>query len=413
MEKCKEKKLTPEIRFKGFTNAWEQRRLGEIVSLFGGNAFSSNDATNEGALWLKIANVGIGCLQWDIKSYLPTNFLVDYSTFTLNKGDYVMALTRPILNREMKIAQITSNDILLNQRVAKLDFSEEADFGFQLLRRKEIIDKIDSELSGTDPPNLSSSTLDNIDTFIPNEKEQIAIGSLFQTLDDTITLHKRKLDGLKKLKKAYLQQMFPQTGEHVPRLRFTGFTEDWMERTINSIAGSTHGGGTPSTINGTYWNGDIPWLQSSDITEHNIIDLNLRKHITNDGLNNSATKLIPANSIAIVTRVGVGKLSVVPFDFTTSQDFLSLSNLDVATWFGAYALYTKLQKEAYSVQGTSIKGITKDELLNRIISVPRLEKEQISIGNFFYMFDKQIATQESKLNQLKKLKVAYLQKMFV
>ena len=199
-----------------------------------------------------------------------------------------------------------------------------------------------------------------------------------------------KLESLKQLKKAYLQQMFPQTGETVPRVRFEGFTEPWEQRTVNSVADTFSGGGTPSTTNSGYWNGDIPWLQSSDVTEHDVTGVNLRKHITNVGLCNSSAKLIPANSIAIVTRVGVGKLSVVPFDYSTSQDFLSFSDLDVDIWFGAYALYIKLQKELHSVQGTSIKGVTKEELLNKVICVPQNKTEQTIIGNFFRTLDELI-----------------------
>ena len=199
---------------------------------------------------------------------------------------------------------------------------------------------------------------------------------------------------------------------NVPEIRLKGFTRPWIQRTIGSVAGVSFGGGTPSTTNSDYWNGDIPWLQSSDITEHDIIGVNLRKHITIMGLNNSSAKLIPANSIAIVTRVGVGKLSVVPFDFTTSQDFLSLSDLDIDVWFGAYVMYTKLQKELHSVQGTSIKGITKEELLNKVICVPQDKEEQTIIGEFFRALDENITLHKCKLDGLKELKKGYLQQMF-
>ena len=138
----------------------------------------------------------------------------------------------------------------------------------------------------------------------------------------------------------------------------------------------------------------------------------MRKHITESGLNNSAAKLVPANSIAVVTRVGVGKLSVVPFEFSTSQDFLSLSNMNVDIWYGVYSLYSKLQRELNSVQGTSIKGITKDELLNKEIAMPLASYEQTSIGAFFSTLDSLITENNRKLENLKQLKKAYLQQMF-
>lgn len=96
--------------------------------------------------------------------------------------------------------------------------------------------------------------------------------------------------------------------------------------------------------------------------------------------------MIPQNSIAIITRVGVGKLAVMPFSYTTSQDFLSLSNLKADIMFSVYAIYKKLQGELNAVQGTSIKGITKDELLSKGIFVPEIE-EQMKIGQFFNQLD--------------------------
>lgn len=88
-----------------------------------------------------------------------------------------------------------------------------------------------------------------------------------------------------------------------------------------------------------------------------------RKYISKSAVISSATKIIPENSLAVITRVGVGKLAIMPFSYTTSQDFLSLGKLKTDVVFTAYLLYKKLQEELNFVQGTSIKGITKDELL--------------------------------------------------
>ena len=104
---------------------------------------------------------------------------------------------------------------------------------------------------------------------------------------------------------------------------------------------------------------------------------------------------MPENSIAIITRVGVGKLAVMPFSYATSQDFLSLSKLNVDVQFCAYLLYKKLQSELNSVQGTSIKGIAKDELLGKVVSVPE-SREQEAIGTFFRNIDNLITLHQRK-----------------
>ena len=155
---------------------------------------------------------------------------------------------------------------------------------------------------------------------------------------------------------------------------------------MSDLAEKTYGGGTPTTSNEAYWNGDIPWIQSSDVVDGKLLGVEPRKWITQDGLNNSAAQLIPGNSIAIITRVGVGKLAFMPYSYATSQDFLSLSKLNAEPLFTVYACYKKLQSELNAVQGTSIKGITKDELLAKNIMVPRYAEQQ-QIGAFFKQLD--------------------------
>lgn len=155
---------------------------------------------------------------------------------------------------------------------------------------------------------------------------------------------------------------------------------------MSDLAEKTYGGGTPTTSNEAYWNGDIPWIQSSDVMDGKLLGVEPRKWITQDGLNNSAAQLIPGTSIAIITRVGVGKLAFMPYSYATSQDFLSLSKLNADPLFTVYACYKKLQSELNAVQGTSIKGITKDELLAKNIMVPQYA-EQEQIGAFFKQLD--------------------------
>ena len=196
-----------------------------------------------------------------------------------------------------------------------------------------------------------------------------------------------------------------------PQIRFKGFTNAWEQRKLGELADNTYGGGTPNTSNDTYWNGEIPWIQSSDLKEHRIFGVKPRKHISQSGLMNSATKLVPENSIAIITRVGVGKLAVMPFSYTTSQDFLSLSRIKTDIWFTAYLLYRKLQRELNSVQGTSIKGITKGELIAKMVSVPT-KSEQVQIGCFFRNLDRLITLHQRKCDLLRKAKKTLLQKMF-
>ncbi|MFB8688401.1 restriction endonuclease subunit S [Enterococcus faecalis] len=198
----------------------------------------------------------------------------------------------------------------------------------------------------------------------------------------------------------------------VPRLRFRGFQEDWELCKVGDFGREIYGGGTPKTSVKEFWSGTLPWIQSSDLKEDKVCDIKAKKYISIKAIQQSSAKKISKNSIAIVTRVGVGKLALMPYEYATSQDFLSISVLQVDKWFGVYSLYNKLQSELNSVQGTSIKGITKDELLNKKIMIPKPLKEQSKIGLFLKKIDTTTALHQRMLDQLKELKKVYLQVMF-
>ena len=196
-----------------------------------------------------------------------------------------------------------------------------------------------------------------------------------------------------------------------PKIRFRGFNDDWEQRKLRSVAHKTYGGGTPKTSEEEFWNGTIPWFQSADLIEHEVQSTVAKKAITELGLQKSAAQLIPGNSIAIVTRVGVGKLTFMAFPYATSQDFLSLSELNIDERFGCYAIYRLLQREKNFTQGTSIKGITKDELLNKIIDIPNREEQQ-KIGRYFTALDHLITLHQRKCEETNKIKKYMLQNMF-
>ena len=198
-----------------------------------------------------------------------------------------------------------------------------------------------------------------------------------------------------------------------PRIRFRGFTEDWEQRKLDDIVKIKTGGGTPKTTNPEYWSGDIPWIQSSDLVEGDIVHVNINKYINDRALKNSAAKLISRDSIALVTRVGVGKVAVINQDFTTSQDFLSLSNFDGNDIkFFAYQLYRLMQENAKILQGTSIKGITKTDLIEQSIVIPSSIQEQNLIANVLSKIDSIITLHQHKLKKLNLAKKALLQKLF-
>jgi type I restriction enzyme, S subunit len=203
----------PRLRFPEFRNAgdWKEKTLNEVFSIFQGYAFSSNDSTADGVRWLKIAEVAIQVMNHDTPSFLPTTHKSRFANFSVREGDYVIALTRPILSGELKIAQIDSilDGALLNQRVGKIVTTNHAAFVYYLLQCSKLVNAIEKSISGNDPPNLSAQQIDEIKIHIPEASEQKRIADCLASFDNIIKAQTQRLTYLKSHKKGLLQQLFP------------------------------------------------------------------------------------------------------------------------------------------------------------------------------------------------------------
>lgn len=414
MEMSNKKQEIPAIRFNGFTGAWEQRKLSDIVKLFGGYAFSSADSNSYGIPWLKIANVGKNGIDWSSASYLPDNFWLDYEDFRLFTGDYVMALTRPIISHALKIAVVDKN-ALLNQRVAKLIFETNEEYGFQLLQRGTVVDRIESELAGTDPPNLGSGNLKNITISITsNNNEQAKIGIFFKKLDDTIALHQRQVNNYKLLKNSLIQQMFPQGGEQLPKMRFAGFSGEWVRKKLGEFVEINRGL--------TYKPEDvvsdgIRVLRSSnikqDIFELRADDVFVRHDAANiPEIKNGDILVTSANgSTALVGKHAiVDKLS----SKTVHGGFMLVIRCEHNYFINTWMSSSEYKRVLQLVQGGNgaIGNLSKKVLEEAVIAIPS-DEEQTKIGNFFKKLDDNITFHQQKTDDYQQLKKALLQQMFL
>ena len=282
-------------------------------------------------------------------------------------------------------------------------------YQFQSSSKRKELDLIST---GNTIKHILASEMKSFKMDFPTIEEQSAIGSLFCTLDDLLVSYKDNLANHQSLKATMLSKMFPKAGQTVPEIRLDGFEGEWELLEVNDLADDFQSGGTPKTNVQEYWDGDIPWIQSSDLETNCLFEIKVQKSISEKGLKNSSAKIIPNDSIAVVTRVGVGKLVVMRHEYATSQDFLSLSNLKSNIEFTAYLLYRLLQKEVTQLQGTSIKGITKVELLSKKVLIPSLLEQQ-AIGAYFSNLDNLINSYQEKISQLETLKKKLLQDMFI
>ncbi|MGL4511311.1 restriction endonuclease subunit S, partial [Cetobacterium sp.] len=230
------KNKVPKLRFPEFSGEWEEKKFHSIFKIFNGYAFSSSDSRSNGIRWVKIADVGIKKMKEDSLSFLPFDYKKKYSNFLLNENDYVIALTRPILNNELKIAKVNNNfhNSLLNQRVGKLESNQNIDFVYQLLQKNNIVSKIEVNIAGSDPPNLSPKEINNLKTNIPSLPEQEKIANFLSSVDIKIEKLEKKKELLEKYKKGMIQKLFSQ------KLRFKDENGDdypeWEEKKLGEIA---------------------------------------------------------------------------------------------------------------------------------------------------------------------------------
>ena len=353
--------MKPQIRFKGFTDAWEQRKVSNMFKVTRGYVLaatltSADQATETPYPVFSSQTKDKGLLGY-YKDYLYED-AITWTTDGANAGT--------VNFRAGKFYCTNVCGVLLTDSVKASPAVAEA-----------LNNVAKSYVSYVGNPKLMNNVMADIEIYIPfAQTEQEKISQVFTTLDNLITLHQCK-------RAAFMSRKSP------PIFQFEKWrnTLTWEQRKVNSICEKTYGGGTPNTSDREFWSGEIPWIQSSDIVEHNVLDVTVRKRISDKAICSSATQRVPANSIAIITRVGVGKLAFMPFPYTTSQDFLSLSGLRVNALFATYALYVKLQNDMNIVQGTSIKGITKEELLAKEIAVPICPLEQERICTLFKGLD--------------------------
>ena len=200
----------PPLRFPEFQGEWEVKKLGEVFSIFNGYAFSSAESVDDGILWVKIADVGIQEMKKDNLSFLPLNFKTKYSKFSLKKGDYVVALTRPILNGRLKIAQIDDffDGALLNQRVGKIETKNSSGFVYCYLQKDSLIKSIENSIAGSEPPNLSPNEINSVKLVIPLLSEQQKIASFLSLIDERIQTQIKIIEELKLLKNTLRNQLF-------------------------------------------------------------------------------------------------------------------------------------------------------------------------------------------------------------
>lgn len=391
--------LQPKLRFPGFEGDWESKTLGEIFSIFNGYAFSSSDSIEEGVLWVKIADVGIQQMKKDNLSFLPNEYIDKHKKFILKKDDYVIALTRPILNGKLKIAKIDDffNGSLLNQRVGKLITSNNSTFVFNILQKDILIKSIENNISGSDPPNLSPNEISYIETYIPSLQEQTRIANFLSAVDEKLNLLKEKKSLLEEYKKGIMQKIFNQ------ELRFKDDNgedfEEWEEKQIKDIFKVTRG-----TV--------LSMLLVKDNIEDDFIHPVYSSQTKQKGLAGFYNNYLFENAITWTTDgAGAGDVKYREGKFYCTNVCGVLLNED-----GYCNLF--IAEMINSISRKYVSYVGNPKLMNNVMAeimiyIPSSIKEQTKIANFLSAIDEKIELVSTQIEETQEYKKGLLQQMFV
>ena len=326
----------------------------------------------------------------------------------VHKGQILYALYGAT-SGEVSLSKI---DGAINQAILAISTKEGYSNAFLSFWLRKEKDRITATFLQGGQGNLSGEIVKNLIVPVPSQLEQTKIGNFFNQLDGIITLHQRKLETLKKLKRTLLQKMFPKKGQLKPELRFPGFTNDWEQRKLKDIA-EIVGGGTPSTSVPTYWNGSIDWYSPTEVGKDNFARGSKRK-ISKEGLKNSSAKLLPPHkTILFTSRATIGEAAILEREGATNQGFQSIVTKEGTDVYFLYSYKNHLKKQALiKASGSTFLEISKKAIEELQVQLPSFE-EQTKIGSFFRFIDQAITLHQRKLETYKKLKKSLLQKMFI
>lgn len=400
----------PEIRFPGFTEDWEERKFG---LLFEKNLEKNKNSEFDASRTISIATMhfkeeGNGAAESSLATYK-----------VLRVGDIAY---EGHTSKQFAFGRFVLNDIgdgIMSPRFTTLRPTSERPISFwkQYIHYEPIMRHllVRSTKNGTMMNELVIPDLEKESLLVPSESEQKQIGAFFDKLDETITLHQRKLDLLKETKKGFLQKMFPKNGAKVPEIRFPGFTEDWEQRKLGEVVERVTRKNKklesirPLTISAQEGLIDQNEFFNKTVASRDVSGYYLVKK-GEFAYNKSYSNGYPWGAVKRLNQYDMGVLSTLYIVFKPKKidsDFLE-KYYDTTYW------YKEVSKHAAEgARNHGLLNIAASDFFETEIVMPLKIEEQQKIGNFFKQLDDTITLHQRKLDLLKEMKKGFLQKMFV
>ena len=393
-----ENNKTPSIRFKGFTDPWEQRKLGDVAQYRNGKAHEN--CIDENGKYV-VVNSKFVSTDGEVKKFsnMQNEALFENEiAFVLSDVPNGRAIARTYLIEK-------SDKYTLNQRIAGITPLNETYpyFLYILMNRHPYFLAFDD---GAKQTNLSVSDVMGFETYYPKYSEQQKIGAYFRNLDNLITLHQRKYDKLLNIKKSMLEKMFPKNGSNIPEIRFKGFTDPWEQRKLGDVAQYRNGKAHENCIDE---NGKYVVVNS--------------KFVSTDGevkkFSNMQNEALFENEIAFVlSDVPNGRAIARTYlieksdKYTLNQRIAGITPLNETY---PYFLYILMNRHPYFLafdDGAKQTNLSVSDVMGFETYYPKYSEQQ-KIGAYFRNLDNLITLHQRELEKLQNIKKSMLEKMFV
>ena len=387
----------PAIRFKGFSDAWEQRKLGDVVQITMGQSPDGSTYSDEPSDYILVQ--GNADLQ---NGWVCPRIWTTQITKKADAGDLIMSVRAPA-----GAMGKTAYNAVIGRGVAAIKGNE---FIYQLLVKMDMDGFWKTLSCGSTFESLNSDNIKNAEVKVPTTAEQVQIGDFFRHLDNLITLHQRKFEKLTNVKKSMLEKMFPQNGSSYPKIRFKGFTDPWEQRKLGEL-GTITTGNTPSTSIPDYYSDDgIVWVTPTDICE-NITFESARKL---SDLGQQVGRVVPKNTILVTCIASIGKNTMLGNTGSFNQQINGLTPNE--NKYDPYFLLTESALWSAKMKGSAAAGtmqiVNRTEFSELKTWLPSLIEQQ-AIGAFFKQLDHLITLHQRELEKLQNIKKSMLEKMFV
>ena len=394
---------TPAIRFKGFSDTWEQRKLGDVVQITMGQSPDGSTYSDEPSDYILVQ--GNADLQ---NGWVCPRIWTTQITKKADAGDLIMSVRAPA-----GAMGKTAYNAVIGRGVAAIKGNE---FIYQLLVKMDADGFWKALSCGSTFESLNSDNIKNVEVKIPTTAEQIKIGGYFQLLDNLITLHQRKYEKLHNIKKSMLEKMFPKNGSNVPEIRFKGFTEAWEQRKLGDIGKARSGVGFPDADQGGVTG--VPFFKVSDMNldgnENEMIVAN--NYVTAEQIADHRWSPITELPAIFFAKVGaavmLNRKRLCRFPFLLDNNTMAYS-LSPTKWDAdfAKALFGTVDLTSL-VQVGALPSYNAGDVESMGIYLPSLF-EQEQIGAFFKLLDNLITLHQRELEKLQNIKKSMLEKMFV